>query len=116
MNSQHFKEAGLIEPELEALRSLAADSGSAAAAVFSDKERAALAYVASITATPVSFDAENISLVRALYGERGMVLLASTAAQINFWARLIQSFGVAPAGYTSECAVLHLEEYGTRRG
>lgn len=115
MNSQHFKEAGLTEPELEALRNLAGDSGSGAAAVFSDKERAALAYVAAITATPVSFDADNISLVRTLYGERGMVILASTAAQVNFWARLIQSFGVAPAGFSKECAVLHLEEYGTRR-
>lgn len=115
MNSQHFKEAGLAEPELEALRSLAADSGSEAGAVFSDKERAALAYVASITATPVSFDADNIALVRTLFGERGMVVLASTAAQVNFWARLIQSLGVAPAGFTKECAVLHLEEYGTLR-
>jgi alkylhydroperoxidase family enzyme len=115
MNSQHFREAGLCEAELEALRSLAADSGIADNEVFSDKERAALAYVASITTTPVSFDADNISLVRRLYGERGMVLLASTAAQVNFWARLIQSLGVAPAGFSTECAVLHLEEYGTIR-
>jgi len=115
MNSQHFKEAGLTEPELEALRSLAADAGSANGAVFSDKERAALAYAAAITATPVLFDADNVSLVRTLFGERGMVLLASTAAQVNFWARLIQSLGVAPAGFSMECAVLHLEEYGTLR-
>ena len=115
MNSQHFKEAGLSESELAALRSLAADSGSDAGAVFSEKERTALAYVASITATPVSFDAENVSRVRQRFGERGMVLLASTAAQVNFWARLIQSLGVAPAGFSRECAVLHLEEYGTLR-
>ncbi|OHD15362.1 MAG: hypothetical protein A2Y38_10825 [Spirochaetes bacterium GWB1_59_5] len=115
MNSQHFKEAGLGESELAALRSLAADSGFTDGAVFSDKERAALAYVASITATPVSFDAENVSRVRRLYGERGMVLLASTAAQVNFWARLIQSLGVPPAGFSKECPVLHLEQYVTLR-
>lgn len=115
MNAQHFREAGLTEAEIGALRSLAAGSGWKDAEVFTAKERAALQYAASITSTPVSFDADNIALVRGYFGERGMVLLASTAAQVNFWTRLIQSLGVPPAGFSASCAVLHLEEYGTLR-
>jgi alkylhydroperoxidase family enzyme len=115
MNSQHFKDAGLSEADIETLRSIAADPGSIAGDAFTLKERAALRYAASITSTPVSFDAGNVALVRELYGERGMVILASTAAQVNFWARLIQSLGVPPAGFSSSCRVLHLDEYKTIR-
>ncbi len=116
MNAQHFRDAGLSELELKALRNLAAGTNSSSIGVFTQKESAALAYIASMTSTPVRFDADNIALVRELFGERGMVILASTAAQVNFWARLIQSLGVAPAGFSKECAVLHLEDYGTLKG
>jgi alkylhydroperoxidase family enzyme len=115
MNAKYFSEAGLTELELDALRLMASDPELAPSAAFSTGELAAIRYAASITATPVSFDADNIALVKELFGERGMVILASTAAQVNFWARLIQGLGAPPAGFSSSCSVLHLDEYRTLR-
>jgi hypothetical protein len=54
--------------------------------------------------------------MKRLYSERGMVIVASTCAQVNFWARLIQSLGVPPAGFSSECSILDLERYSTMKG
>lgn len=33
------------------------------------------------------------------------------AARVNFWARLIQSLGVPPAGFSAECSILNLDSY-----
>ncbi|MBU0929331.1 MAG: carboxymuconolactone decarboxylase family protein [Spirochaetes bacterium] len=115
MNALRFEEAGLSEAEVGALRLMAAGGEPAVPGSFSEGELAALRYAASATSTPVAFDAGDVALVRELYGERGMVIVASTAAQVNFWARLIQSLGVAPAGFSEGCAVLRLDEYGTVR-
>ena len=63
--------------------------------------------------TPLEFTPDVIGAMREHFSERGMVIVASTAAQVNFWARLIQSFGVPPAGFSSECAVLNLDAHVT---
>ena len=47
--------------------------------------------------------------------QRGIVIVASTAAQVDFWARLIQSLGVPPAGFPTDCAILNLEDHVTTR-
>jgi len=113
MNAHDFTGAGLAEADIAALRDFAAQPETKPSGIFCEKEIAALRYAASITSTPVSFDADNIASVRSLFGERGMIILASTAAQVNFWARLIQSLGVPPAGFSAECSILELEKYGT---
>jgi hypothetical protein len=51
--------------------------------------------------------------MRERFCERGVVIVANTAAQVNFWARLIQSVGVPPAGFSSECAVVNLGTHVT---
>jgi hypothetical protein len=48
-------------------------------------------------------------------GERAIVVIASTCAQVNFWTRLIQSSGVQPAGFSKECSILELDKYKTLR-
>jgi alkylhydroperoxidase family enzyme len=116
MNANDFTGAGLSETDIIALRGFAAASETSPPALFSEKEIAALRYAASITSTPVSFDPDYIRQVRSVFGERGMVILASTASQVNFWARLIQSLGVPPAGFSAGCSVLELEKYGTLKG
>jgi hypothetical protein len=53
--------------------------------------------------------------LRSHYSDRAIVIIASTIAQVNFWTRLIQSLGVQPAGFSSECSILELEKYRTMR-
>jgi alkylhydroperoxidase family enzyme len=112
MNARDFPGKGLSEEEIRALQGLVPlDS----VPTLSAREKAALRYAECICATPVAFPSEVIDAMREHFSERGMVIVASTCAQVNFWARLIQSLGVPPAGFTAECAVLDLENYSTRR-
>jgi len=43
--------------------------------------------------------------ITANFTEREMVVLASTAAQVNYWARLIQALGIPPAGFSDGCSI-----------
>ena len=112
MNSQEFSGEGITEEDILALRDI---KGLDEVPSLSAPERAALAYARAISSTPVAFEAVMIAELKRHFSERAIVIIASTAAQVNFWARLIQSFGATPAGFTTECAVLDLDAYSTRR-
>jgi alkylhydroperoxidase family enzyme len=110
MNSAEFRESGITEDEILALRGVKSLDD---VATVSASERAALAYASCISRTPLSFDARVLDELKRSFSERAIVIIASTCAQVNFWARLIQAFGVAPAGFTEECSILDLEHYRT---
>lgn len=95
MNGEDADQNGLTAAEIAALRG---EAPASAVASFSPRERAALAYARHITATPLKFPPEVIAEVRRHFAEREIVILATTAAQVNYWTRLIQALGVPPAG------------------
>ena len=110
LNSQEFQRKGITEQEIRALQGrIAMDE----VPTLTVKEKAALRYVECMCRTPVGFTAEAVENVKTHFTARGFVILASTCAQVNFWTRLIQSLGVPPAGFSSECAVLDLDSYAT---
>ncbi len=61
-------------------------------------ERLAVEYARLASATPLSFAAEFVARLTTEFSEREVVVLATTAAQVNYWARLIQSLGAPPEG------------------
>lgn len=110
LNAKEYKEDGLGDDEILALRGLKSFDEVAG---LGDSERAALDYARCATSTPVAFTPEIIDAIRSRFSERAVVVIASTCAQVNFWARLIQSLGVQPAGFSAECSLLELEKYRT---
>jgi alkylhydroperoxidase family enzyme len=60
---------------------------------------------------PLAFPPEFIARLTANFTEREIVILASTAAQVNYWARLVQALGVPPIG-ASEPEALPAREPG----
>ncbi len=94
MNSYEYRKHGITDEEAESLRG---DYESVAS--FSERERLAISYTRLISATPLKFHPEMVDKVKAAFSEREFVILASTAAQVNFWARLIQALGIPPAGF-----------------
>jgi alkylhydroperoxidase family enzyme len=69
------------------------------------REKLAIRYASTISQSPLSFPSELINQLKANFSEREIVILASTAAQVNYWARLIQALGVPPAGFSDQCKV-----------
>ncbi len=69
---------------------------------FSEQERLAIEYARLASQTPLAFTPAFGKRLQAIFSEREIVILASTSAQVNYWARLIQALGCPPAGMTSD--------------
>lgn len=94
MNSYEHRQYGISDEEAESLRGDYEKVES-----FSEREKLAIAYTRLISETPLKFRPEMVEKVKAAFSEREFVILVSTAAQVNFWARLIQGLGIPPAGF-----------------
>ncbi len=94
MNSYEHRKYGISDAEAEALR-----GDCEGVASFSEREQLAIAYARAVSRTPLKFPPDLVEQARAMFTEREFVVLVSTAAQVNFWARLIQGLGIPPAGF-----------------
>jgi alkylhydroperoxidase family enzyme len=96
MNSQRFQDYKISNDELSAIQGLIAlDEVS----TFTEREHLALTYTRLISSTPLNFPDGLMQQIKADFTEREIVILATTAAQVNYWARLIQALGAPPAGF-----------------
>ncbi len=77
---------------------LAALQGHAPLDLFGERERLAIEYARASCTTPLDVPRELGERVAAVFPERAVVILATTAAQVNYWARLIQALGCPPEG------------------
>ena len=95
MNSFGSAATGVTEAELRALQR----GAEAALTTLTPKERVAIAYARAISSTPLVFDEHLRMELERLFSQREVVILATTAAQVNYWARTIQALGIEPAGF-----------------
>jgi alkylhydroperoxidase family enzyme len=102
MNSFEYEKSGITEEEM---RGLAGKVELEQIDSFSEKERLAIEYAKLISQTPVDIPAEFIEKVKAVFTEREIVIISSTAAQVNYWARMLKSLGVPPAGFSDRCEI-----------
>ena len=103
MNAYDYDQFGITSEELSALQGRIAI---AAVNTFSVREIIAMEYAVLISQTPLSFSKEFVNKLKANFIEREIVILASTAAQVNYWARLLQALGVPPAGFSDHCEIM----------
>jgi len=94
MNSHEYRQHGITDGEAESLR-----GDFEQVSTFSEREKLAIAYARVISQTPLKFHPDLVERVKSAFTEREFVVLASTAAQVNYWARLIQALGIPPAGF-----------------
>ncbi len=100
MNSFQYEDQRISQAELRVLQGREAVEN---VGTFSEREILAIEYARLISQTPLRFPPEFIETLRRKFTEREMVILASTAAQVNYWARLIQALGIPPAGFSDHC-------------
>jgi alkylhydroperoxidase family enzyme len=100
MNTFGYQEDGITEDELEFLKGRKTASE---VTTFSEKELVMLDYVKHLSATPIKMPSEVTDRLIKTFSEREIVLLASTVAQVDYWARLIQGLGVPPEGFMDQC-------------
>jgi len=100
MNYYDYDQYGITSEELTVLQG---KIDIATIKTFSLREIIAMEYAVLISRTPLQFPQEFINKLKANFTEREIVVLASTAAQVNYWARLLQAMGVPPAGFSDHC-------------
>jgi alkylhydroperoxidase family enzyme len=100
MNSVEYREIGITDIEFLALQNQADPD---TVPTLSAREKLAVGYARLISSTPLRFPLEFMAGITAHFTEREVVVLASTAAQVNYWARLIQALGIPPAGFSEGC-------------
>lgn len=100
MNSFEYEEAGLTRDEIDALKNHDYNYHS-----FSEQEKVLIEYVHCVTSTPVIISEELVNKLHNHFSERGIVIIASTIAQVNYWARLIRGLGIPVAGFTDVCKI-----------
>jgi alkylhydroperoxidase family enzyme len=97
MNSYKYAKYGITADEISALQGqIEIDE----VRTFSRRENIAVKYAQLISLSPLSFPQSFIERLKANFTEREIVILASTAAQVNYWARLLQAWGLSPAGFS----------------
>ena len=100
INSFEYEEAGLTRDEIDALKNHDYNYHS-----FSEQEKVIIEYVHCVTSTPVIISEELVNKLHNHFSERGIVIIASTIAQVNYWARLIRGLGIPVAGFTDVCKI-----------
>lgn len=98
MNSHQFEEKHISKEEFMVLQG---QKPLEEVTTFSQREKLAIQYAKLISQTPLRFPLDFIEKLKLSFNEREIVILASTAAQVNYWARLIQALGIPPAGFSS---------------
>lgn len=100
MNYYDYNKYGITHDELAVLQGRI---DFAVVKTFSRREIIAMEYAVLISRTPLQFSQEFIDKLKTGFTEREIVILASTVAQVNYWARLLQAMGVPPAGFSAHC-------------
>ena len=100
MNAFEYEEAGLSRQEIEALKNKDYNFHT-----FSEQEKVLMEYVFLVTSTPVVIPESMVEKLHKHFSPRGIVIIASTIAQVNYWARLIRSLGIPVADFTDVCKI-----------
>ena len=102
MNSYDYDQFSITPQELAALQGM---TEIAALNTFSVREIIAMEYAVLISSVPLLFAQDFVDKLKANFTDREIVILASTVAQVNYWARLLQALGVPPAGFSDHCDI-----------
>ncbi|MBA4386111.1 MAG: hypothetical protein C0410_15350 [Anaerolinea sp.] len=97
MNSHQYEEKHISKEEMLVLQGRTPIED---VSTFSEREKFAIQYAKLISQTPLKFQPVFIEKLKQHFNEREIVILASTAAQVNYWGRLIQALGIPPAGFS----------------
>ncbi len=111
MNASEHRQFGITDEQVRAIR-----AGDHMIEGLSETENLAVAYARGMSATPANLHDDVIARVISTFTPQQVVILASTAAQVNYWARLNQGLGVPSVGFGDHCLILDTDHADTGNG
>ncbi len=100
MNSDRFREYGITNDEIKGMQELLPLEN---VSTFSKRERLVLAYCRGLVRTPIRHDTEVVEAMKKAFNEKEFATIVTTIAQVDYWTRVIQGFGIQPAGFLEAC-------------
>lgn len=111
MNGNELEKQNITSEEVEALQGV---RNAEEVISLTPQERIAIQYAKELTATPLEENEKTIDLMKQHFNERQFVIIVSTIAQVNYWARLIKGFGIPPAGFREDCSIVGINQEETK--
>lgn len=100
MNSSEFKKFDITKEEIEAMQGKKKVKD---ITTFTYKEKLVLLYAKALTSTPIKMNPKLVTRMQKCFGEREFTIIITTIAQVDYWTRVIQGFGIQPAGFLEAC-------------
>lgn len=107
MNSAGFREFGITELEIKAMQRLIPLKD---IQTLDNREKLVLAYVRGVVRTPIRIRAEIVERMMTVFTEKEFATVVTTIAQVDYWTRIIQGFGIQPAGFLDYCDIKLFEK------
>jgi len=104
MNADGINKNGITDDELLVLQGKREVQS---VSTFNLRELLALEYAIILSTTPPDLTEKFIKNLTSEFSEKEIVMLASTIASVNYWARLNQGLGIPPAGFSEQCLVFN---------
>ena len=106
MNSSKYKQYAITSKEIKGLQGQIALNKISS---FNQKERITLYFTRGLVRTPIKQNPKVIKAMTRLFNEKEFATIVTTIAQVAYWTRVIQGFGIPPAGFLEQC-ILPYEE------
>lgn len=100
MNSHEFRTFSIVEEEIKAMQGIVKISGVKSLAY---REKLVLYYAKSVVRTPISISETLVENMKNAFTEKEFAAIVTTIAQVDYWTRVIQGFGIQPAGFLEAC-------------
>jgi hypothetical protein len=100
MNSYEFEKYDITQKEISVLKG---EISIKEVSTFSYKEKLIFYYIKGLVRTPIKQNPKVIEKMKQVFTEKEFASITVTVAQVDYWTRVIQGFGIQPAGFMDNC-------------
>lgn len=100
MNSNRFRDYGITDEEIRCMQGRLRLSQVQS---LSFEEKLILAYIRGLVRTPIKHNPKVVKAMEITFSEKEFGTIVTTVAQVDYWTRVIQGFGIQPAGFLETC-------------
>ncbi len=109
MNSSEFKSYNITKEEIMAMQGRIKVNDVLS---FNNREKLVIYYAKALTRTPIRMNPKLVEQMQRAFGQREYTIIITTIAQVDYWTRVIQGFGIQPVGFLETCDLEYFFESG----
>lgn len=100
MNSSKYRNYDITDEEIRAMQKLIPLKEVLS---LTHAEKMTLYYIRGIVRTPIKQNPKVVNEMTKLFNEQELATIITTIAQVDYWTRVIQGFGIKPVGFLDSC-------------